>query len=81
MGVVLGEGPHANHAAQLAALLVAIDRAELGESQRQVAIAARDGLVDVDVVRAVHGSQQETFLLNQLSLRHLSQLLQRTVRV
>ena len=54
VGVVLGEAADAGHAVQLARLLEAIDRAELGQPQRQLAIAPRLGLVDRDVVRAVH---------------------------
>ena len=58
MGVVLGEAADAGHAGQLARLLVAVDRAELGQADRQVAVAARLGGVDLDVVRAVHRLEQ-----------------------
>ena len=43
---------------ELAALLVAVDRAELGDAQRQVLVAHGLVLVDHAVVRAVHGLQQ-----------------------
>ena len=58
VGVVLGEAAHAGHAVQLARLLEAIHRAELGQPQRQVAVAPRLRLVDRDVVRAVHRLEQ-----------------------
>ena len=41
VGVVLGEAADPGHAVQLARLLEAIDRAELGQPQRQFAIAPR----------------------------------------
>ena len=58
VGVVLGEAADPGQARQLARLLVAVDRAELGQPQRQVAIAARLRGVDLDVVRAVHRLEQ-----------------------
>ena len=58
MGVVLGEAADAGQARQLARLLVAVDRAELGQPHRQVAVAPRLGGVDLDVVRAVHRLEQ-----------------------
>ena len=54
MGVVLGEGAHPHEAVQRARGLVAVHRAELGEPQRQLAIAAQAVLEDHDVARAVH---------------------------
>ena len=58
MGVVLGEAADAGQAGELAGLLVAVDGAELGQPDGQVAIAARLGGVDLDVVRAVHRLEQ-----------------------
>ena len=63
VGVVLGEAADAGHAGQLAGLLEAIDGAELGEPHRQVAVAARLRLVDLDVVRTVHRLEQVAFLV------------------
>ena len=42
---------------------MAIDGAKLGEADRQFAVAARLGLVDLHVVRAVHGLEQVPLLL------------------
>src|SRR5690606_13596303 len=61
--VVLSQTAHAQHAIQLAGLFVSIDGAEFKQPYRQVTIAARCGLVDFDVVRAVHRLQQITLLL------------------
>ena len=55
--IVLGETADAGHAAEFARLLVAIDHAEFGETHRQIAIAARLGGVNLDVVRAIHWLQ------------------------
>ena len=41
VGVVLGEAADAGHARQLARLLVAVDGAELGQPDGQVAVAPR----------------------------------------
>ena len=65
MGIILREAAHAGHAVQFAGLLVAIDGAELGQADGQIAIAARLRLVNVDVMRAVHRLEQKTFLLHQ----------------
>ncbi len=59
MGVVLREAAHAGQSMQLAALLVAIHGAELGQSQRQVAVGAGLGFINLAVVRAVHGFEHE----------------------
>ena len=53
---------HARQAAQLAGFLVAPHRAELGNAQRQLAIAVLLVLVDLDVVRAVHRPQDELLI-------------------
>ncbi len=52
--VVLGHAPHAGQALQHAGHLVAVDRAELEEPHRQLAVGALMALVDEDVERAVH---------------------------
>ena len=54
--------PHATQSAQLTRLLVAPHRAELGNAQRQVAIAVLFVLVDLNVVRTVHRSEDELFI-------------------
>ena len=59
MGVVDREAARPRQAAQFARLLVAIDRAELGVAQRQIAIRTRLAGVDAAMVRAVHRPQQE----------------------
>jgi hypothetical protein len=55
--VVLGETAHPGETREGAALLIAVDGAELGEAQRQLAIAAGAGAEDEVVERAVHGLQ------------------------
>ena len=54
VGVVLREGAHARQSVELAALLVAEDRAKLGDAQRQVLVGARLAREDLAVVRTVH---------------------------
>ena len=63
MRVVLSQPAHAQHPVQFARLLVAIDRAELGQPHGKVPIAAMLCLVNLHVVRAVHGLEQVAFLL------------------
>ena len=58
VGVVLREAADPRHAAEFARLLVAVDRAKLGQPQRQVLVAVRPGLVDHRVVGAVHRLEQ-----------------------
>ena len=58
VGVVLCEAADPGHARELARLFVAINRAELGQSQRQVAITPRLRGVNLDVVRTVHRLEQ-----------------------
>ena len=65
--VVEVHAPHAAQAAQLARLLVAPHRAELGDAHRQLAVAALLVLVDLDVVRAVHRPQDELFVARTAS--------------
>ena len=60
VAVVLRQRPHARQAAQLARLLVAVERGELGEAQRQVAIGVHAHLVvQRHVAGAVHRLQPE----------------------
>ena len=54
VGVVLGHAPHPGQALQHAGLLVAVDRAELEEPHRQLAVGALVAPVHEDVERAVH---------------------------
>ena len=54
VGVVHLERTHAHEAEEFAALLVAMAGAVLGEAQRQVAVAARERIVELVVMRAVH---------------------------
>ena len=55
--VVLRKAAHAQEPVQRAGRLVAVHRAELGETQRQVAVALQPVLEDLDVPRAVHRLQ------------------------
>ena len=57
MGVILGETAHAGKAVELTALLVTVDRAELGKAYGQFLVGVRRGCVDFAVVRAVHRLQ------------------------
>ena len=52
MGVVLGEAADPEEAVERAAPLIAVDGPELGPAQRQVAVGAHPGFVDLDVERA-----------------------------
>ena len=63
VGVILRETAHACQAVQFAALLVAIDGAELGDAQRQFFVGAWFVAEDFAVVRAVHGFQQKLLAL------------------
>ena len=63
MGIVLGEAAHPHQAVQRAGLLVAVTGAELGQPQRQVAVALQALVVDLDVARAVHRLDRERALL------------------
>ena len=71
VGVVLREAAHPRHAVQLARLLETMHRAELGQPQRQVAVAPRLRLVDRDVVRAVHRPQQIALAFGHFDRRKL----------
>src|SRR6185312_546327 len=59
MCVVLREAAHASHAAEFARLLEAIDGAELGEADRQIAIAVLLAGINAYMVRTVHRLQHE----------------------
>ena len=59
MGIVLGETAHASHAVKFPGLFPAVNRAELGEAQGQVAIGVRLGSEDLDVMGAIHRLQHE----------------------
>ena len=54
VGVVLGHAPDPGQPVDHAGLLVAVDRPELEEPQRELAVGALAALVDEDVERAVH---------------------------
>ena len=74
MGVVLGEAADPGHPVQLARLLVAVHRAEFGQPQRQIAIAPRLRLEDLDVVRAIHRPEQIPLAFLQFDRRELAVL-------
>ena len=63
MGIVLGEGAHAGKSVQLAALLVAVDSAELGDAQGQILIGTWPPGENLAVVGAVHGLQHVFLIL------------------
>ncbi len=55
MGVVLREAAHAEQSVEHARALIAIDRAQLAEAHRQLAVAVLLIRINQDVERAVHG--------------------------
>ena len=55
--VILGEATHPRKAVQLAALLIAVHGAELGEAQREIPVRAGRTAENLTMVRAVHGLQ------------------------
>src|SRR5690606_17663344 len=59
VSIVLGKSADAGHAAELAGLLPAVDRAELRQADGEVAVAVGVAGVDADVVRAVHRLEHE----------------------
>ena len=63
MRVVLREAAHAHQPVHRARRLVAMHHAELGEPQRQVAIALQPVLEDLHVARAVHRLQRKPALV------------------
>ena len=63
VGVVLGEPADAEQAVQFAALLVPVDGAELREANGELFVGPRPRLIHHRVVRAVHGLEEEAFLV------------------
>ena len=61
--VVLREAAHAHQPVQRARRLVAMHHAELGQAQRQVAVALQAVLEDLDVAGAVHRLDREPALV------------------
>ena len=61
VGVVLGEAADACEAGEFAGLFVAVDGAEFGEAEGEVAVAAGLGCEDLGVVGAVHGFEEVFF--------------------
>ena len=74
VGVVLGDVPHPQQAVQRAARLVAVHEARLGVADRQVAVGAQLGLVDLHVRRAVHGLQAHGPLLDLREVHVVAEL-------
>jgi hypothetical protein len=54
VGVVLREAADSGHAVEFAGLFEAVDGAEFGEADGEIAVAARLSGVNLDVVGAVH---------------------------
>ena len=71
VGVVLREVAHAQHAVQRARRFIAMDFAELGDFQRQVAIAFEPVLINLHVARAVHRLAAEHALIRQRGRKHV----------
>jgi len=59
VGVVLGESADTRHAVEFARLFPAVDRAEFGEADRQVAVGVRLRGENLDMMRTIHRLQQE----------------------
>ena len=68
MRVVLGEAAHPHEAVQRAMRLVAVAGAELGKTQRQVAVALDALVEDLHVAGAVHGLERVHPLLVRVLL-------------
>ena len=64
MGVILAEGPHAREAGRHAGFLVAVQAAEIGQPQRQVAVRALLRSIDESGGRAVHRLDRELPLVD-----------------
>jgi hypothetical protein len=62
--VVLREAAHAREAVQRAAAFEAVDGAELGVAQRQIAVRAPFAAIDQDVPGAVHRFEPEALTLD-----------------
>ncbi len=67
--VVLREAAHAHQAVEGARRLVAMDRAEFGQADRQLAIGFQPVLEDLHVTRAVHRLQCEDAVVGFLVIR------------
>ncbi len=74
--VVLGEPADPEHPVKRSAALVAVDRAELADPQRQLAIASGPGLEHLDVPRAVHRLDPEVLIEHQRAVHVLAVLLE-----
>ncbi len=61
MGIVLSKATHAGQTMKLAALLVAVNCSEFGQSQGQIAVGARKCAENLAVVGAVHRLEQVLF--------------------
>ncbi len=68
MRVVLGEGPDAGHAAEFARLLPAIDRAEFGQADGQIAVGMFLAGKNLDVMRTIHRLEQVAVDLARIEL-------------
>ena len=71
MRIVLREGAHPHEPVQRARGLIAMHLAELGEAQRQLAVAAQALLEHLDVTRAVHRLDREDALIRRLGHEHV----------
>ena len=58
MGVVLRKTAYSGQAVELTALLIAVNGAELGKAQREIAVAAGQRAENLAVVRTVHRFEQ-----------------------
>ena len=58
VGIIDGEAAHARQATEFAGLLIAIDLPELGQPHRQVAVRPQLAVIDLNMVRTVHGFEQ-----------------------
>ena len=65
VGVVLSETAHSGQSVELARLLVAVDRSELGQTDRQLLVRTGLRTVDLAVVRAVHRLEQVLLTLDR----------------
>ncbi len=63
MRVGEAEGTYALQAHELAGLLVAVELGELGDAQRQFAVAVRFVEIELKVVRARHRAQHEFLIV------------------
>ena len=71
VGVVLGEAAYAQEAVEHARALVAIDGAEFGEAEGQLAITAQARLVDQNVAGAIHGLELVVGLFDFHGAKHI----------